>query len=106
MGNNVDPLIERRTSRRFQIALPLLLRWADGVDHCEAGHSVNISQGGMLVIAGHTPPLGIDVAVDLVVPAFAWVPRPVRLHGVGRISRSETYYRLKAFAVVIRVASG
>ena len=99
LGTNVDQSIERRNSRRFQIALPLLLRWTNGVDHYDAGHCVNIGQGGMFVLAAKTPPVGSEVEVEFVLPAFGSVPRPTRLHCVGRVSRVETCYQLSGFAV-------
>jgi hypothetical protein len=99
LGTNVDQSIERRNSRRFQIALPLLLRWTDSADHYHAGHCVNIGQGGMFVLAPKIPPVGMEVEVEFVLPAFGSVPRPTRLHCVGRVSRVEACYQLTGFAV-------
>jgi hypothetical protein len=99
LGTNVDYSIERRNSRRFQIALPLLLRWTDRAEHYDAGHCVNIGQGGMFVLAAKIPPVGIEVEVEFVLPAFGCVPRPTRLHCVGRVSRVEACYQLTGFAV-------
>jgi PilZ domain len=100
----VDQSIERRNSRRFEIALPLLLRWTDSVNHYDAGHCVNIGQGGMFVLAARTPPVGAEVDVEFVLPAFGLVPRRMRLHCVGRVSRVEMCYQLKGFAVAGRMA--
>ena len=94
--------IERRNSRRFQVSLPSLLRWADSEDHIDAGHCVNISQGGVFLLAANSPPLGTDVEVDLVVPASALVRYPVRLRCVGRVSRTEICLGVKGFAVAGR----
>jgi hypothetical protein len=102
LGTNVDKSIERRNSRRFQITLPLSFRWADSVDHHDAGHSVNIGRGGMFVLAANSPPLGIEVEVECVVPASVLVPRPIRLRFVGRVRRVEVCYQLKGFAVAGR----
>lgn len=99
LGTDVDQSIERRNSRRFQITLPLLLRWTDGVGHYVAGHCVNIGQGGMFILAAKVPPIGVEVEVEFDLPAFGWVPRPTRLHCVGRVSRVETCYQLTGFAV-------
>jgi hypothetical protein len=95
----VNATIERRNSRRFQIALPLVLRWTDSEDHVDVGHSVNISHGGIFVLAANSPSVGIEVEVDLVLPASDFVPRPLRLRCVGRVTRAEICYRLKGFAV-------
>jgi hypothetical protein len=99
LGMNVDQSIERRNSRRFQITLPLLLRWSDRVDHYDAGHCVNIGQGGMFVLAAKIPPVGTEVEIEFVLPAFGSIPRATRLHCVGRVSRVETCYQLSGFAV-------
>ena len=99
MGTNVVESIERRKSRRFQIALPLLLRWTDSESHYETGHCANVGPGGIFVLAAASPAVGIEVRVELVLPAFGRVGRPLRLHCVGRVSRVEMCYRLKGFAV-------
>ena len=99
---NVSDSIERRYSRRFQISLPSLLRWADSKDHIDAGDCVNVSQGGVFVLAANSPPLGIEVEVDLVLPASGYVRRPVRLRCVGRVSRTEICFGFKGFAVAGR----
>lgn len=95
----MEPSIERRTSRRFQIALPVLFRWADSVEHYDVGHCGNIGQGGMFILSSRCPPAGAAVAVEFALPAFDMVPHPVRLCCVGRVSRVETCYQLNGFAV-------
>ncbi len=71
----------------------------DSGSHYDAGHCVNIGQGGMFVLAAKNPSVGIEVEVEFVLPAFGWVPRPARLHCVGRVSRVEMCCQLKGFAV-------
>jgi hypothetical protein len=56
----------------------------------------------MFVLAAKTPPAGTEVEVEFVIPAFGCVPRPTRLHCVGRVSRVETCYQLTGFAVAGR----
>ena len=53
----------------------------------------------MFVLAAKTPPVGAKVDVEFVLPAFGRLPRPIRLHCIGRVSRVETCYQLKGFAV-------
>jgi len=98
-GTNVEHSIERRTSRRFQIVLPVLFRWADSVEHYDVGHCGNIGQGGMFILAAKCPPAGVEVAVEFALPAFDLVPHPVKLRCIGRVSRFETCYQLNGFAV-------
>jgi len=98
-SDKVDHSIERRTSRRFHIVLPVLFRWADSVEHYDDGHCANIGQGGMFVLAAKCPPPGAEVAVEFALPAFDLVPRPVKLRCIVRVSRVETCYQLNGFAV-------
>jgi hypothetical protein len=72
------------------------------VDHYDAGHCVNIGQGGIFVLVAKTPPIGVAVEVEFVLPAFGRVPRPIRLHCAGRVSRVEMCHQLKGFAVAGR----
>jgi hypothetical protein len=65
----VDHSIERRTFRRFRIALPVLFSWADSVEHYDVGHC--------------------GVVAEFVLPASDLVRHPVRLRYVGRVSRVE-----------------
>jgi len=95
----VDESIERRSALRFQIALPLLLRWTDSAAHYDTGHCVNIGQGGMFVLADRTPPMGVEVDVEFVLPAFGGVSRPTRLRCIGLVSRLEVCHHLKGFAI-------
>jgi hypothetical protein len=57
----------------------------------------------MFVLAAKTPPVGAEVEVEFVLPPFGSVPRPTRLHCVGRVSRVETCYQVKGFAIAGRL---
>ena len=94
--------IERRTSRRFQIVLPVLFRWADGVEHYDVGHCGNIGQGGIFILAAKCPPPGVEAKVEFALPAFDLVPHPVTLRCIGQVSRVEACYQLNGFAVAGR----
>ena len=101
----MDHSIERRTSRRFQIVLPVLFRWADSVEHYDVGHCGNIGRSGMFILAAKCPPPGVEVEVEFALPAFDLVPHPVRLHCIGQVSRVETCYQLNGFAVAGRLVN-
>ncbi len=98
-GAKVEHSIERRTSRRFQIVLPVLFRWADSVEHYDVGHCGNVGQGGMFILAAKCPPEGAEVAVEFALPAFDLVQHPIKFRCIGRVDRIETCYRLNGFAV-------
>ena len=69
------------------------------MDRYDTGHCVNIGQGGMFVLAAVTPPVGAELEIEFVLPAFGRVSRPIRMHCVGRVSRIESCYQVKGFAV-------
>lgn len=58
------------------------------------------------MLAAKTPPLGMAIEVEFVLPAFGAVQRSIRLHCVGRVSRVETCYQLTGFAVAGRFVNG
>ena len=92
--------MDRRTFRRFSLMLPVLFRWADGLEHYDVGRCGNAGLGGVFVLTAKCPPVGMEVEVELDVPAFDLVPHEVRLRCVGRVSRIETCYQVSGFAVV------
>lgn len=95
----MDHSIERRASRRFQIVLPVLFRWADSVEHYDVGHCGNIGQSGMFILATKCPPPGVEIVVEFALPAFDLVPHPVNLRCIGRVSRVEACYQFSGFAI-------
>lgn len=97
--------IERRSCRRFHIALPVLFRWTDSVEHYDMGHCGNAGLGGVFVLTPKCPPVGMQVEVELGIPAFDLVPREVRFRCIGRVSRVETCYQLSGFAVAGQLVS-
>ena len=95
----MDHSIERRSTRRFQIVLPVLFRWADSEEHYDVGHCGNMGPGGMFILAAKCPPSGVEIKVEFALPAFELVPRPVKLRCVGRVSRVEACYQFSGFAI-------
>ena len=93
-----DP-IERRNSRRFPITLPVLFRWADSEEHYDVGHCGNIGRGGIFIFAAKCPPVGVEIDVELMLPAFDLVPHPMRIRCTGRVIRVEACYHLNGFVV-------
>lgn len=96
---DVHHSIERRISRRFQIVLPVLFRWADSIEHYDVGHCANIGHGGMFILAARCPPTEAEVAVEFALPPFEVVRHSVSLRCIGRVTRVETCYQLNGFAV-------
>jgi PilZ domain len=98
--------IERRTSRRFSLVLPVLFRWTDSTEHYDVGHCANAGLGGMFVLSANCPPVGMQVEIEMNIPAFALVPRKCQLRCTGEVMRVEGCYQLHGFAVVGRIENG
>ena len=95
--------IERRTSRRFSLVLPVLFRWTDTTEHYDVGHCTNAGLGGMFVLSANCPPLGTPLEIEMNIPAFDLVPRQCQLRYTGKVMRVEGCCQLRGFAVVGRI---
>ena len=102
----VSQPIERRTSRRFSFVLPVLFRWTDSTEHYDAGQCVNAGTCGMFVLSASYPPVGMQVEIEMRIPAFDLVPRQCQLRWIGRVVRVEGCYQLRGFAVVGQIEGG
>ena len=99
----MDLSIERRTCRRFSLILPVLFRWKDGMEYYSVGHCGNVGRGGMFVLSTKCPPMGVQIEIELEIPAFELVPRQFWLRCSGRVIRLESCYQLSGFAVAGRI---
>ena len=102
----VSEPIERRTSRRFSLVLPVLFRWTDTTEHYDVGHCANAGLGGMFVLSANCPPLGTPLEIEMNIPAFDLVPRQCQLRYTGKVMRVEGCGQLRGFAVVGRIENG
>ena len=57
----------------------------------------------MFIMSANRPPLGVDVEIELDIPAFDLVPRPVKVCFVGQVNRIDSHYNLRGFAVAGRL---
>jgi hypothetical protein len=101
--NAVHRSIERRSFRRFALMLPVLFRWADSSEHYDGGQCANVGLGGMFVFTQKCPPVGAQVEIEVVIPAFAGVPRELRLRYIGQVTRVEACCQIAGFAVSGRI---
>ena len=91
--------IERRACRRFALTLPVLFRWSDNLEHYDVGQCANVGMGGMFIFTTKGLPVGTDVEVEFVIPAFDRMPRELRFRCIGQVSRIESCYQFAGFAV-------
>ena len=85
------PSIERRSAQRFQIKLPLTVRWTTGSAVGEARtESKNVSSRGVYFFLPKEVTHGSPVEILLTLPHEITLAGPVRVRCLGRIQRTDT----------------
>jgi hypothetical protein len=92
-------MIERRSRSRFQLVFPVVFHWQDGVAHTGLGYCRNIGLGGALIVTSSCPPMGAEVQIDVVVPAFDPAPGEILFRHTGCTVRIQACEDLLGFAV-------
>lgn len=83
---------ERRSARRFQIQLPLTVRWTSGSSIGEAKtKSKDVSSRGVYFSLPKSIKQGSPVEILLTLPNEITRAGPVRVRCLGRIQRTETH---------------
>ena len=81
---------ERRTSRRFQIKLPMTVRWTSGTAIGEAQtESRDVSSRGVYFFLPKQVNHGSPVEIILTLPHEITLAGPVRVRCLGRVHRTE-----------------
>jgi hypothetical protein len=81
---------ERRTARRFQIKLPMTVRWTSGMAVGEAEtESRDVSSRGVYFFLPKQVSHGSPVEIILTLPHEVTLAGPVRVRCLGRIHRTE-----------------
>ena len=57
----------------------------------------------MFVLSASCPPVGMEVEIELNIPAFDLVPHQCQLRCTARVIRVEACYQLRGFAVAGRI---
>lgn len=94
-----DPWIERRTRARYQLVFPVIFHWSDGTEHSAVGYCRNIGLGGAFIVSSNCPPVGVEVEVDVVVPASDPAPTEILFRHSGQTIRIQRCEDLLGFAV-------
>ncbi len=83
--------IERRSTQRFHIKLPMTVRWTSGSAVGEAAtESRNVSSRGVYFFLPKDVKNGSPVEIVLTLPHEITMAGPVRVRCLGRIQRTET----------------
>lgn len=81
---------ERRTARRFQIKLPMTVRWTSGAAIGEAHtESRDVSSRGVYFFLPKEVNSGSPVEIILTLPHEITLAGPVRVRCLGRVHRTE-----------------
>jgi PilZ domain len=81
---------ERRTARRFQIKLPMTVRWTSGAAVGEAQtESRDVSSRGVYFFLPKEVTSGSPVEIILTLPHEITLAGPVRVRCLGRVNRTE-----------------
>lgn len=82
--------LERRTARRFEIKLPMTVRWTSGTAIGEAQtESRDVSSRGVFFFLPKQVTSGSPVEIILTLPHEITLAGPVRVRCLGRVNRTE-----------------
>ena len=84
------PFREHRRAERFNLELPLTVRWTEGSDQREAQTvTQDLSSGGVYFFLPEGIPEGAAVEVEMMMPMQISLGAPMRVRCQGRIRRCE-----------------
>jgi hypothetical protein len=96
----IGDAVQERESVRFQIRLPVIFRWNDGQGGRQqnGGFTRDISKEGLFVYSPISPPPGVTVEVEVMLPPLQESGHGVRLWSEGRVLRIERKGERAGFA--------
>ena len=83
----LDSPPERRNAMRYRLRLPVIFHWNDGADHTEGGFTSDVAVDGALILSSKCPPVGVDVRIEVLVPAPDHSAEEIRIECLGKVTR-------------------
>jgi hypothetical protein len=81
---------ERRHADRFELQSPVIVRWSDGNETCEAqAMTEDVSSNGVYFVMREDVKEGTSVELEMTLPNQITRAGPVRVRCFGRIQRCE-----------------
>jgi hypothetical protein len=80
--------VQRRSSVRYRLQLPVIFHWTDDGEFTEGGFTYDIALNGVLICSTKCPPVGSDVRIEVLVPSPANSSEQLRILCVGKVTRS------------------
>jgi PilZ domain len=77
--------LQRRSSVRYKLRLPVIFHWNDGVEHTSGGFTSDLALDGALILSSDCPPLGSEVQVEVLFPSPEKENEEVRIGSSGRV---------------------
>ena len=82
--------IEQRRATRFELQLPITVRWKDGSKACEAQSiSQDVSSNGIYFFLAEAIKDGTTVEVEMTLPKTVTSGDPVKVRCLGRVKRCD-----------------
>ena len=76
----------RKSPARYNLRLPVIFHWNDGIEHTEGGFTRDVGIDGALILCTHCPPLGSTIKVEVLVPSPNQDNEELWIGGVGKVT--------------------
>lgn len=82
--------MDLRKAKRYPLSAPVSFWWerADGILQEGHGTTLDISGLGVFILATLSPPAGVQLEVEVSLPAASGAPKSVQFHGEGKVVRA------------------
>ena len=83
--------LEKRRTRRYELTAPVNYWWPgpSGSVQASRGMTLDISNSGVMIIAGKSPPMGVRIQATIHIARHGGGVVPLELHGEGIVVRIE-----------------
>jgi hypothetical protein len=94
-----ESALQRRSAVRYQLQLPVIFHWNDGVEHTEGGFTCDVALDGALIRSAVSPPVGAKVQVEVLLMTAGQSSIGVRVQCSGTVTRVSDLNGMPAFGV-------
>jgi hypothetical protein len=91
--------LQRRSSVRYKLQLPVIFHWNDGADHTEGGFTSDVALDGALICSSKCPPVGCDIRIEVLVPSPDRSGEEIRVECFGKVTRVAGHGNFGSFGV-------
>ena len=91
--------LQRRTTVRYKLRLPVLFHWNNGKDRTEGGFTADVALDGAFILSSRFPPVGSDVRIEILLPMPDQSGGEMRIECEGKITRVVSDPECSGFGV-------